>query len=261
LCRTALFIGPADVIVVEAYAAPGSVTAGDLSVVTPAITADVRRLAALAGGALQAGPQTIAVHGLPALEFQITGRTYSGGPFTSTLVLAFAGKTQYEINCQHTRAHAAQVARACAQVLRTFRVAGSLPTGTAPAAGSPQHWLQGLGSLRRQMENALPSGTITHGSLLSTAATLRRCAPELAALGPPAGPFRPTYLLAKRACAAFDQAAAFARAAARGITGAGPTDRKESRLLNETDAAVNHGTGLIDRAYYGAPVLPPGYAG
>ena len=265
LCRTALFIGPADVIVVEAYAAPGRVTAGNLSVVTAVITAGVRRLATQDGGALRAGPQTTTLHGLPALEFQISGRSYSGTPITSTLVLAFAGKTQYEINCQHTQAHAAQVARACAQVLRTFTVAGSPPVsapGTPPVAASPQHWLQGLGSLRRQMDNALPQGTITQGSLLRTAATLRRCAPELAALGPPpARLLRPTYRLAKRACVAFGQAAAFATAAAPGIAGAGPTDRKENRLLNETDAAVNHGTGLIDRAYYGAPVLPPGYAG
>jgi uncharacterized RDD family membrane protein YckC len=259
LCRTALFIGPVDLIVVEAYAAPGRVTVGNLSVVTPVITAGVRRLATLAGGALQAGPRTTTVHGLPALEFQVSGRSYYGAAFTSTLVLAFAGKTQYEINCQHTRAHAAQVAWACAQVLRTFAVVGGPPVS---APGTPQHWVQGLGSLRRQMNNALAPGTITQGSLLSTAATLRRCAPELAALGPPpARLLRPTYRLAKRACAAFDQAAGYATAAARAYTTASPSSRagrKLSKLLNQTDAAVNHGTNLIDSAYYGAPVLPPG---
>ena len=69
-----------------------------------------------------------------------------------------------------------------------------------------------------------------------------------------------TLLHKKRAAdAAFDQAAAYAAAAARGYTTAGPSiSSKENKLLNRTDAAVNHGISLIDRAYYSAPVpLPP----
>ena len=37
-----------------------------------------------------------------------------------TLTFAFRGATFYEINCQHTRPYAAEVDRACDQVLRTF---------------------------------------------------------------------------------------------------------------------------------------------
>jgi uncharacterized RDD family membrane protein YckC len=261
-CRTALFVGPSDAIVVEAFSAPGRVTAANLAVVTPSVTGEVQRLMARVGGALLAGPRRTTVGGLPALEYRVSGRSYDGAPITSTLVFAFAGQTAYEINCQQTRAHAAQVTRACGQVLRTFTVAG-YPASPAPAAapaGSPQRWLQGLGSLRRQMNNALPPGTVTQGSLRATAATLRRCTPELAALGPPARPLRPTYRLAKQACAAFDQAAAYATAAARAYTTTSPSSsagRRLSKLLNQTDAAVNHGTSLIDRAYYGAPVLSP----
>jgi hypothetical protein len=149
------------------------------------------------------------------------------------------------------------------QVLRTFTVAGypaSPAPGAAPPAGSPQRWLRSLGSLRRQMEGALPPGAVTAGSLRRTAAALRRCAPELAALGPPASPFRPTYRLARRACAAFDQAAVYAAAAARAYTTTSPSStagRKLSKLLHQTDSAVNRGTSLIDRAYYGAPVFSP----
>ena len=124
MCRTALFIGPSDAIVVEAYPSPGRVTAANLAVVIPPVTGEVRRVAARAGGVLLAGPQRTTVHGLPALQFRISGQSYYGAPVTSTLVFAFAGQTVYEIDCQQTRAHAAQVTRACGQVLRTFTVAG-----------------------------------------------------------------------------------------------------------------------------------------
>jgi uncharacterized RDD family membrane protein YckC len=268
LCRTGLFLGPSDAIVIEAYSLPGRVTAANLAAFTPFFTRSMRQAVAQDGGALRAGPQRITVGGLPALRFQGPGRSYDGTPVAVTVVFAFDGTTQYEIDCQYTRAHAAQVTRACGQVLRTFKVAGapggpaSRAPGTTPAPpGSPQRWEQGLGSLQRQLNNALPPGVITAGSLRRTAAALRRCTSELAGLGPPAKVLRPTYRLASRACTAFAQAAAFATAGARAYHTAGPTGRTETRLLNRTDAAVNHGIGLIDRAFYGAPVLPPGYPG
>jgi uncharacterized RDD family membrane protein YckC len=263
LCRTALFIGPSDGIVVSAYRLLGPVTAANMGVITPTITSTVRRAAAEIGGRLSAGPQRTTVGGLPALRFQFPGRSYSGTPVTSTIVIAFDRSTEYEINCQQSRAHAAQVTWACGQILRTFRAPGSPATpapGTAPApAGSPQRWERGLGSLERQMNNAMPSGTMTAASLRRGAATLRLCMPELARLGPPASVLRPTYRLAVRACAAFAQAAAISTAAARGIAAASPTNKKENKLLNRMGAAVNRGISLIDHAYYGAPVLPPGY--
>jgi uncharacterized RDD family membrane protein YckC len=268
-CHTALFADPSDGIVVEGYLLPAPVTAASLPAFARFFTSAVRQLAARAGGALQAGPQRTTVGGLPTLKFQISGRSYFGTPAMSTLVLAFDGKTQYEIDCQYTRAHAAQVTSACGQVLRTFTVAGgpggraSPAPGTTPAvAGSPQRWEQGLGSLQRQMNNAMPQGVVTAGSLRRTAATLRRCALQLTGLGrPPAAVLRPTYRLASRACTAFARAAAFATAAARAYHTSGPTGRSETKLLNHTDSAVNQGIGLIDHAFFGAPVLPPGYPG
>jgi len=135
-------------------------------------------------------------------------------------------------------------------------VGSSGTTGPAPHA-KIQRWGKGLASLRRQMTNAMPAGTITPGSLLQTATTLRRCAPELDALGPPARPLRSTYRLARWACAAFAQGAGFAIAAARAYT---TTTRsgKMTRLLNQLDAAFNHGINLISIASYGASIFSSG---
>jgi hypothetical protein len=71
--------------------------------------------------ALQSGPERITVGGLPGLRFQ--GATAVHGLLTEvTLVIAFNGTTQYEITCGHTQATAGEVAQACAQVIRTFKV-------------------------------------------------------------------------------------------------------------------------------------------
>jgi len=139
---------------------------------------------------------------------------------------------------------------------------GATGVGSSGTSGPAPHakihrWEKGLASLRRQMTNAMPAGTITPGSLLQTATTLRRCAPELDALGPPARPLRSTYRLARWACAAFAQGAGFAVAAARAYT---TTTRsgKMTKLLNQLDAAFNHGINLISIASYGASIISSG---
>jgi hypothetical protein len=92
--------------------------------------------------------------------------------------------------------------------------------------------------------------------LRQTAATLRRCFPELTAIGPPGYLLGPTYRLARRACAAFTRGANVAIAAARDYTvNQGPKQTRLGQLLNQLDAAVNRGTNLIVSAYYGAPVI------
>lgn len=130
------------------------------------------------------------------------------------------------------------------------------PKSSSPSTPAPptrvQRWLNGLYSQRGQMNYALPSGTITPSFLLRAATTLRRCTPELATLGPPARLLRRTYQLARRACAAFGRGASFAMAAARADTTSSPSSRagrKLDKLLNQLDAAVNHGITLIDNAY------------
>ena len=64
---------------------------------------------------------------LPALKFRASGLSYNGTRTESTLVLAFDGSTQYEVLCQYRPQHAAQVATACNQVLRTFTVTSPPP--------------------------------------------------------------------------------------------------------------------------------------
>jgi hypothetical protein len=133
--------------------------------------------------------------------------------------------------------------------------APSASSGTAGPHAKAKHWLAGLNTLQRRMNAALLPGTITPSSLRQTATVLRRCAPELAALGPAPGLLQPVYGLARRACSALEQGATYAVAAGRAYTTTSPS-QKLTKLLNQLDAAVNRGTNLLARAYYGAPISP-----
>jgi hypothetical protein len=83
---------------------------------------------------IQAGPDRIAIGGMPALEVRTAGLTPGGVQFESTSVFAFDGATEYYASCQHTPKKAEQVARACGQLMRTFTVSGmaSQPGPAAP---------------------------------------------------------------------------------------------------------------------------------
>lgn len=120
LCQTGILIGPSDGIAISAWRLPLRVTTTNLTTLTPDFTGGIRRLTRQAGGALQAGPDTITAGRLPALKFRASGLSYNGTRTETTLVLAFNGSTQYEIICQYTPQRAAQVTMACNQVLRTF---------------------------------------------------------------------------------------------------------------------------------------------
>jgi hypothetical protein len=121
-----------------------------------------------------------------------------------------------------------------------------------------ERWLNGLGSLQQQMNNAIQAGVITPASLRQEAARLRRCTPALTALGPPGHLWlRPAYRQARRACDAFARAAKSDMAAARAYTTSPSGQAKLNRLLNESDTAVNSGLTLIADAASIVP-LPPG---
>jgi uncharacterized RDD family membrane protein YckC len=122
LCRTVLFTGPPDAIVIEANPLPGPVTARYLSANTSLLKRLGRQLLAQIGGVLQAGPRKITIGGLPGVEFRGTGRSFSGTRIHATIVLAYHGSTQYSVTCQYSPRHAAQVQRGCDQILRTFQV-------------------------------------------------------------------------------------------------------------------------------------------
>ena len=82
---------------------------------------------------MQAGPEKITMAGKPAVRFRGTGVMADGTRYTSTIVFAFTGTTEYFVNCQYTAAKAAEVTRACDQVVGSFHV------GKASAAqGNPQ---------------------------------------------------------------------------------------------------------------------------
>jgi uncharacterized RDD family membrane protein YckC len=119
-CQTGLFISASDAVVISAYPLPGP--AGNLASIAAIFKAGIRRLATQEGGALQAGPRRITVGGRPALMFRISDLSYDGARVESTLNYTFVGRTEYAINCQETPKYAAQVTRACDQVLRTFTV-------------------------------------------------------------------------------------------------------------------------------------------
>jgi hypothetical protein len=121
--------GPtADLISVEANRLSIPVTAGNLPHLTPKLEPILRRVFVQKRGAMRAGPQQITVGGLPALRVQGTGTLQDGTVWGSTLLFVFNGTTEYEINCQHTRAHAGEMQRACGQVMRTFKA--GRPTDT-----------------------------------------------------------------------------------------------------------------------------------
>ena len=101
-------------------------------------------------GELIAGPQAITVGGMPGLRFAGTGNVY--GPAEKvTLVLATNGRTGYAISCTSTPAKARAVQQACAQVVRTFKVAKLFTAGTAlvfrkygVSFDYPPAWVEGI---------------------------------------------------------------------------------------------------------------------
>jgi uncharacterized RDD family membrane protein YckC len=132
LWRTA--VGPGtqyDLIVVDAYQSP-AVTARDIDAITPDLAGVVEQ----AGMAVQGAPDKITMAGLPGLRFHGTG-TVGGTRYASTMVFAFNGTTEYEVNCQYTSGTAVQVQQACDQVTGSFWVSGPIPAAAAPVSSAP----------------------------------------------------------------------------------------------------------------------------
>ena len=119
---------PYDNIAVEAYRLGVTVSAQDLDAVVPDLASAMQQ----AGMAVQGTPEKVTMAGLPGLRFRVTG-TVDGASYAGTQVFAFNGTTEYTVNCQYTAAKAAEVTRACDQVVGSFHV------GKASAAqGNPQ---------------------------------------------------------------------------------------------------------------------------
>jgi len=130
-------VGPGtrwDAIIVEAYRIAPAVTAQNIDAVIPDVESVTRQLFDELGGAVQAGPEKITMARLPAVQFRKTG-TLDGSLVESIVVVAFSGTTEYSVNCQHTAARAAEVERACNQVVGSFQLRGgtnNASTNTVP---------------------------------------------------------------------------------------------------------------------------------
>ena len=82
---------------------------------------DLRQVASRGGGSVTQGPDAVTVAGLPGFRFQLSGIQEGSTRVDGRLILAFQGRTEYLILCQHTPQFADQVESACDQILRTFR--------------------------------------------------------------------------------------------------------------------------------------------
>jgi Tol biopolymer transport system component len=122
LWTAAVGAGELDLVIVQAFRLRVPVTAQNLDAAAVEFQALGQRLSKQLGGALQAGPDKLTVDGLPGLRFRGTA-TIDATPVESTLVFAFDQTTEYFLNCQSTRAKAAEIQRGCDQIVRSFKVA------------------------------------------------------------------------------------------------------------------------------------------
>ena len=182
------------------------------------------------GGALQAGPEDATVGGMPGFRFRGTA-IVEGSPVENTVVLVFDGTTQYEVECQHTRGNAAEVQRACDQVMRTFTVTTPAPALTTPVPTTPmptptptgpdpltteeKAWLAAIPTFMKKVERAFGQDNLylTPRKLREFAALYRECRADLAR-GLPSERLQSAYRLVLKACAEYEKGAkCFANAA------------------------------------------------
>jgi hypothetical protein len=118
---TAVGLDQINEIQVIAHGHQTRVTRRNLPQAKPYVTRAESRFYRHIGGRLLAGPQAITVGGLPGLRYRGTGN-FDGTAVKDTEAVVFNGTTFYEIECTSTLAKANVVDRACAEVLRTFKV-------------------------------------------------------------------------------------------------------------------------------------------
>ncbi len=149
-----------DSIDVGANRSSPSITAANLGVSVPALDRLVRSFFKQAGWSLRA-PERIMMGGMPGLRFEGSGRA-RGIAQDVTFVIAFNGTTDYWITCAHTAAKAAEVERACGQVVRTFKtsqviLAGGTQTYRAHGVSFdyPAGWAEGSPAVTSGKDSAL----------------------------------------------------------------------------------------------------------
>lgn len=121
---TAFSAGRLDMVIIQAFTAGESLTAGGLYAQEGEIAAQFDGMFAQLGGGLRGAPEQLTVAGRPALQVVGDGAV-DGTPIDSRMVVFVDGSTQYLINCQSTTAHDAEIARGCDQILETFELQSS----------------------------------------------------------------------------------------------------------------------------------------
>lgn len=119
-----------NMVIVSAYRLSTPVTAENLADAKAEAETAVRQLFEQLSGAVQSGPEELTMGRLPGLRYRGTA-TVDATPMESTLVLAFDQTTEYVLNCQSTRAKAAEIRRGCDQIVRTFKVTAPGSAATA----------------------------------------------------------------------------------------------------------------------------------
>jgi hypothetical protein len=111
-----------NIVSVSAYDLGTSITDANIGARSESIREQLDSLFAQAGGALQTGPATEELDGLPALSFTGTAKNPTGRTVHSRLVLAFDGTTEYFVNCQYDDDAREEMLSGCRRVLATFSV-------------------------------------------------------------------------------------------------------------------------------------------
>ena len=150
LWTAAVGAGELDLVIIQAFRLRVPVTAENLDAVAAEVQALVQRLLKQLGGAVQAGPEKLMVGGLPGLRFRGTG-TVDATPTESTMVFAFDQTTEYFLNCQFTRAKAAEIQRGCDQIVRSFKVATKIAFISNRTGSYNVYLVNADGSGRRQL--------------------------------------------------------------------------------------------------------------
>jgi hypothetical protein len=107
-----------NVVDVTAYGQTG-ITPANLAAHKTEIT---NTITGLFGSGTVSGPIDTTLGGLSGYEFDGSGTTSDGTPFTSVIVVVFNDTLEYFVNCQSTPAQSAEIAAACDQIRSTFAI-------------------------------------------------------------------------------------------------------------------------------------------
>lgn len=117
--------GPSSVIVTQ-YTLNTDISQVSAAAAQREVTDLVRGLAQDAGGELTTEATPTSIGTLNGYQVSFTAQV-NGSPVDIELTTLFHGTAQYNINCQHTDAEAAEIAQGCAQIKSTFALTGESP--------------------------------------------------------------------------------------------------------------------------------------